>query len=351
MPHGERRPPRRRGSRDAGHGARACDDVAVDVADAAARRGRCSASPCSQRGSSGTRGGASCRAPPPPRRHPSRGRRGRRARRSPPRRRTRGAARAGPRPRLQADRGRQAAGLRRSRAQREAAVDDERLPADHLGVRRAEERRRRAATSSGSTSRPGGLRRAQLEHRLAVREVLSAPVSTTPAGNGVDADAARRRARRRGSGRATRAPPSRCRRARSSRARATTPRLEMATIDEPARHRRRRRARRARGSARAFAPSVQSQCLSSVSSAGRMTPVAALWTSASSGPSAGHLAGDALGRDVAAHEHRLGAELAQLLGRLLGGARRSAGSRSRPAPRRGGRSGARSPCRCRASRR
>ena len=39
-------------------------------------------------------------------------------------------------------------------------------------------------------------------------------------------------------------------------------------------------------SARAFALSVQSQCLSSVSSAGRMTPVAAAWTSASSGPSA-----------------------------------------------------------------
>ena len=39
-------------------------------------------------------------------------------------------------------------------------------------------------------------------------------------------------------------------------------------------------------SARAFAFSVQSQCLSSVSSAGRITPVAALWTTASSGPSA-----------------------------------------------------------------
>ena len=38
--------------------------------------------------------------------------------------------------------------------------------------------------------------------------------------------------------------------------------------------------------ARAFALRVQSQCLSSVSSAGRMTPVAALWTRTSSGPSA-----------------------------------------------------------------
>ena len=44
---------------------------------------------------------------------------------------------------------------------------------------------------------------------------------------------------------------------------------------------------RARASrARAFAESVQSQCLSSVSSAGRITPVAALWTTASNGPSA-----------------------------------------------------------------
>ena len=38
-------------------------------------------------------------------------------------------------------------------------------------------------------------------------------------------------------------------------------------------------------SARAFALIVQSQCLSSVSSAGRITPVAALWTSTSSAPS------------------------------------------------------------------
>ena len=38
--------------------------------------------------------------------------------------------------------------------------------------------------------------------------------------------------------------------------------------------------------ARAFAFSVQSQCLSSVSSAGRITPVAALWTKTSIGPSA-----------------------------------------------------------------
>jgi hypothetical protein len=44
-------------------------------------------------------------------------------------------------------------------------------------------------------------------------------------------------------------------------------------------------ARASESKARAFAASVQSQCLSSVSSAGRITPVAALWTSTSSGPS------------------------------------------------------------------
>jgi hypothetical protein len=61
------------------------------------------------------------------------------------------------------------------------------------------------------------------------------------------------------------------------------PRLEIATIDAPrgicgaaARVRER--------SARAFADSVQSQCLSSVSSAGRITPVAALCTRTSIGP-------------------------------------------------------------------
>jgi hypothetical protein len=44
-------------------------------------------------------------------------------------------------------------------------------------------------------------------------------------------------------------------------------------------------ARASESSALAFAASVQSQCLSSVSSAGRITPVAALCTSAFSGPS------------------------------------------------------------------
>ena len=70
-------------------------------------------------------------------------------------------------------------------------------------------------------------------------------------------------------------------------------------------------------SAFAFAPSVQSQCLSSVSSAGLMTPVAALWTRTSSRPERLDLLGDAARGDVAAHEDRLRAERAQLCCGLL----------------------------------
>ena len=51
-----------------------------------------------------------------------------------------------------------------------------------------------------------------------------------------------------------------------------------------------------------------------------MTPVAALWTSTSSGPSAATSLEHALRGDVAADEHRLGAERAELVGGLLGGA-------------------------------
>ena len=59
----------------------------------------------------------------------------------------------------------------------------------------------------------------------------------------------------------------------------------MATIAEP-RSIDGTAARASDSSARAFALSVQSQCLSSVSSAGLMTPVAALCTSTSRRPSA-----------------------------------------------------------------
>ena len=58
----------------------------------------------------------------------------------------------------------------------------------------------------------------------------------------------------------------------------------MPTIDDP-RGIEGAAARVSESRARALAESVQSQCLSSVSSAGRMTPVAAAWTRTSSGPS------------------------------------------------------------------
>ena len=59
----------------------------------------------------------------------------------------------------------------------------------------------------------------------------------------------------------------------------------MPTIDDP-RGIDGAAARASERRARAFADNVQSQCLSSISSAGRTTPVAALWTTTSSGPSA-----------------------------------------------------------------
>ena len=77
-------------------------------------------------------------------------------------------------------------------------------------------------------------------------------------------------------------------------------------------------ARVSESSARAFADSVQSQCLSTVSSAGRMTPVAAAWTSTSSVPSAA-TSSAMLGGDVPAKEDWLDAELRQLRSRVLSG--------------------------------
>ena len=58
----------------------------------------------------------------------------------------------------------------------------------------------------------------------------------------------------------------------------------MPTKDEPSRMPG-ASARASERSARAFAESVQSQCLSCTSSAGSITPVAALWTTTSNGPS------------------------------------------------------------------
>ena len=103
-------------------------------------------------------------------------------------------------------------------------------------------------------------------------------------------------------------------------------------------------------SARAFAFSVQSQCFSSSSSAGRITPVAALGTSTSSGPSSSTNEAAFSGR----RRCRGGASARR---RARGARRRSprppvvpqvADRDARRAERR--RSGARSPCRSRASR-
>ena len=168
-------------------------------------------------------------------------------------------------------------------AQREAAVDDERLAADHLGVGRAEERDG-AGDVFGLTSRPTGLALPAASISSRFGKCSSAPVSTTPAETALtriarrelDGEVADERLERR-----LRCADQR----RSSRARAAS------------RATRSRRSTRRRGicgaatrasasSARAFAFIVQSQCLSSVSSAGRITPVAALCTSTSSGPSA-----------------------------------------------------------------
>ena len=119
----------------------------------------------------------------------------------------------------------------------------------------------------------------------------------------------------------------------------------MATIDEPARHRRRGRAREGEEGAR-----VRGQ-----------RPVPVLVLGLERGPDdagrggvdedveraeRGDLVGDSLRGDVPAHEHRLGAERRAARPRSPRRRRRRACSRSRRAPRRAPRSGARSPCRC-----
>ena len=133
------------------------------------------------------------------------------------------------------------------------------------------------AMSSGVTIRPAGFREPDLEHLLAVREVVERPGLDDARRDGVDADPARRqldgevaherleRSLRRADERVV---LEHARRAEArDRRRSRTLRASTARPHAPA-----------RGSARAFASSVQSQCLSSVSSAGRITPVAALCT-------------------------------------------------------------------------
>ena len=182
-----------------------------------------------------------------------------------------------------------------------------------------------SATSPGSTSRPAGVR-FEPGSRSSPRgcgKCSSAPVSTTPAETAFDADPARREldgevADERLERRLRDADEHVVRRARASsrgsrRRRSTSPPASAART-------------RASGvsSARAFAFSVQSQCLSSVSSAGLITPVAALWTSTSNGPSSAASSRDPLGGDVAAQR---------------AAARRRRRAAPRPSPRRRGRSG------------
>ena len=151
------------------------------------------------------------------------------------------------------------------------------------GVRRAEERDRGRRCRPARRAGPPGCARGRGEHLLLVREVVERARLDDAAGDGVDADAARRELD---------GEVAHDRLERRLRRADEDVVLEHALRAE-ARDRRRSRSppastapRRARASsARAFAFSVQSQCLSSVSSAGRITPVAALWTSASSGPS------------------------------------------------------------------
>ena len=131
--------------------------------------------------------------------------------------------------------------------------------------------------SSGSTRRPAGVRSRRAEHLLLVREVLERAGLDDAARHGVDADPARRELD---------AEVAHDRLERRLRRPDEHVVLEHALRAE-ARDRDDRRAlvgiagavaRASDSSARAFAFIVQSQCLSSVSSAGRITPVAALCT-------------------------------------------------------------------------
>ena len=227
------------------------------------------------------------------------------------------------------------------------AVDDQRLAADHRRVRRAEERHGSCDVLRRDEP-PDGIYPAEVEHRLLAREVVESArlddacrdrVHRDPAWGELDREVADQRLERglRGA------------HERVVLGDRVDSRLERATIAEPsgiegaaARVRER--------NARAFADSVQSQCFSSVSSAGRMTPVAAAWTKTSIGPRARDLLRDARGRDVAAHEDDLDAELAEL-GRGLLRSAVPACTRARSVAPRGTRSGARSPSRSPASRR
>ena len=174
------------------------------------------------------------------------------------------------------------------------------------------------AMSSGVTMRPAALRSPSREHLLPVREMVEGARVDDAARDGVDADPRRpeldgevaherleRGLRGADEGVVLRAP-------------GTEPRLEIATTDEPAGIAGAITRVSAR-SERAFAFSVQSQCLSSVSSAGPDHARRRVVDEDVERPERPDLLEHALGGDVAPDEHRLGAERAQLVRRLLGG--------------------------------
>ena len=205
----------------------------------------------------------------------------------------------------------------RSGEQREAAVDDQRLAADHRGVRasrgtRPPPRCRPARPSA----RPGSPRPRRASPRGS-GSASSASVSTTPPETRVDADT-------RGELDGEVADERLERRLRRADERVVLEhalRAERRDRDDrrAVRHLRRRPPGRAAAARARSCSSSSPSASSSASSAGLLTPLAALCTSTSSGPSAATSAEHAVGGDVAAHERRLGAERAQLLGRLLGG--------------------------------
>ena len=192
---------------------------------------------------------------------------------------------------------------KRSRRRRRSSGRRSSSSAAHRGT--GPRRRCRSPRPSG----PPACGACVVEHLLPVREVLERLGLDDPARHGVHADPAAGRARPRGSGRPTRAPPSTSRRARSSRARATSQARDP-TIAAPVALTARRRARATAARGRS-----------------RSRPVPVLVLGLERGPDdagrravhervqpaeRGDLVWTRVERDVAPHEHRLGPALAPL---------------------------------------
>ena len=235
------------------------------------------------------------------------------------------------------------------RREQEAAVDDEHVAADHLGVRasrgtrppprrpRARRAGRRGWRGRRRASRPcSGSGRARRSRRRRPRRRSRGSRAA--------------RARPRGSGRAPRAPPSRRRSASSSASTRCEPSEEMPTIEEPAGICG-AAAFASASSARAFAPSVQSQCFSvgveRVDARRRRRRCGRARRAARAPPPRRARGSEVM---LPAHEHRLGSRCAELRRPSPRRPCRCAGSRSRRGSRRRARSAARSRARSRASR-